>query len=230
MRYSVLLFDADETLLDFRAAESKALRMVFSQHGLPTDGDFIAAYHRINDGLWDSYNRGEIQKSVITSERFTRLFAVFSVPLDGVEFNERYLDCLSQFGDLLPGAAVLCEKLYAQGRALYIITNGIDRVQRSRFAACGLAPYFRGAFVSEAIGVGKPHRAYFDAVLAQIGIADRSRVLVIGDSLRADIEGGAHAGLDTCWCDYKCTNQPNGATYRVENFAQLESLLCEGSL
>ena len=230
MKYTVLLFDVDETLLDFRAAEAHALRMVFAAHGLPTDGAFVAAYHRINDGLWDRFNRGEIDKKTITDERFARLFAAFSVPLDGAAFNERYLDCLAQFGMPFPDAVPLCRTLYEQGRDMYIITNGIARVQRSRFARSGLAPYFRGAFVSETIGAGKPDRAYFDAALLRIGLSDRSRALVIGDSLHADVEGGLRAGLDTCWCDFHRTGRANPATYRVEDFKQLHSLLCEGEL
>ena len=228
--YTVLLFDADETLLDFRAAESKALQMVFSRYDLPTQGAFVQAYHRINDGLWEQYNRGEIEKDVITRERFTRLFAQFSVPLDGAWFNERYLDCLSQFGDPFPQAIPMCKRLHDMGRRQYIITNGIDRVQKSRFAASGLAPYFDGSFVSETIGVGKPHRAYFEAVLSSVGVTDRRSVLVIGDSLLSDIEGGIRAGLDTCWCDFGRTNAENRATYRVENFTQLTQLLCEGAI
>lgn len=228
--YTVLLFDADETLLDFRAAERKALEMVFSRNALPTQGAFVDAYHRINNGLWDQYNRGEIEKSVITDQRFTRLFAEFAVPLDGARFNEQYLDCLSLFGDPFPQAIPLCRRLHDMGKRLYVITNGIDRVQKSRFAASGLAPYFDGSFVSEAIGVGKPHRAYFEAVLSAVGVTDRQSVLVIGDSLLSDVEGGVRAGLDTCWCDFGHTHAPNRATYRVEDYTQLTQLLCGGEL
>lgn len=229
MLYPVILFDADETLFDFRAAEAKALHTVFAQHHLPTDGEFVAAYHRINDGLWDSYNRGQIPKDVITNERFTRLFAEFSVPLDGVEFNERYLDCLSLYGDLFPGAQEMCAHLYAAGMRLYIITNGIARVQKSRFARSTIRPYFDGVFVSEEIGVGKPRKKYFDTVLSRIGVTDRRQALVVGDSLRADIQGGINAGLDTCWCNFKGKKSKIQTKYRVENFTQLEQLLLEGT-
>ena len=227
MLYSVILFDADETLFDFRAAESNALRTVFARHGLPTDGEFVASYHRINDGLWDQYNHGKIQKDDITHERFTRLFAEYGVPLDGVDFNDRYLDCLSLYGDLFPGALEMCAHLHDAGMRLYIITNGIARVQQSRFARSGLAPYFDGVFVSEEIGVGKPRKKYFDTVLSRIGVEDRRQALVVGDSLRADIEGGINAGLDTCWCNFGGRKSKIRTKYQVENFAQLEKLLLQ---
>ena len=225
MLYSVILFDADETLFDFRTAETNALRTVFARYGLPTDGEFVDAYHRINDGLWQQYNSGKIPKDEITRERFTRLFAEFDVPLDGVEFNERYLDCLALHGELFPGAKELCARLFHAGMRQYIITNGVARVQQSRFARSGLAPYFGGVFVSEEIGVGKPRKKYFDTVLSRIGVEDKRQALVVGDSLRADIQGGMNAGLDTCWCNFGGRRSKIHTKYRVVNFAQLEQLL-----
>lgn len=228
MRYTTLLFDADDTLMDFRTAEQLALTDVLRQHNLPTNDDFLSVYHTINNGLWEQYNLGQIPKSEITSTRFVRLFEHFSIALDGVSFNERYLDCLAEHGDLLPGAKALCETLWRAGHSMYIITNGIGRVQKSRFERSGLSPYFKDIFISETIGVGKPHKEFFDHVLSCIANADRSDALVIGDSLSADIAGGCAAGLDTCWCDFRKVCQPHGATYRVESFAELQALLIGG--
>ena len=44
---------------------------------------------------------------------------------------------------------------------------------------------------------GKPHPSVYDSCLALIGIADRRRLLAIGDSLRTDIAGAAAAGIDS---------------------------------
>ena len=38
---------------------------------------------------------------------------------------------------------------------------------------------------------GKPYRSVYDTCLALLGIADRSRILAVGDSLRTDIAGAA---------------------------------------
>ena len=42
---------------------------------------------------------------------------------------------------------------------------------------------------------GKPHPAIYDVCLQRLGIADRARVLAIGDSLRTDIAGAEAAGI-----------------------------------
>jgi ribonucleotide monophosphatase NagD (HAD superfamily) len=44
---------------------------------------------------------------------------------------------------------------------------------------------------------GKPHPSVYDSCLALIGIAERRRILAIGDSLRTDIAGAAAAGIDS---------------------------------
>ncbi|MGH7045935.1 MAG: TIGR01459 family HAD-type hydrolase [Stellaceae bacterium] len=44
---------------------------------------------------------------------------------------------------------------------------------------------------------GKPYRSVYDSCLCLLGIADRSRILAVGDSLRTDIAGAAAAGLDS---------------------------------
>ncbi|MBV9968105.1 MAG: TIGR01459 family HAD-type hydrolase [Alphaproteobacteria bacterium] len=44
---------------------------------------------------------------------------------------------------------------------------------------------------------GKPHPSVYDSCLDLLGIADRRRLLAIGDSLRTDIAGAAGAGIDS---------------------------------
>ncbi|MBQ7547826.1 MAG: YjjG family noncanonical pyrimidine nucleotidase [Clostridia bacterium] len=229
MQYTTLLFDADETLFDFRCSETMALRAVFRSHGLPETDEFLDAYRRISDTLWERYNRGEIEKAEITDTRFVRLFAQFGIPLDGVDFNRRYLDTLASCGCLLPGAAELCRDLRDAGYTLYIITNGVGDVQKRRFRESGLTPYVADIFISEEIGASKPNPAFFDRVLSRIAETDARHVLVIGDSLSADIAGGRAAGLDTCWYDFRQTNAPNDATYTVQSFQAMRALLLEGT-
>jgi HAD superfamily hydrolase (TIGR01459 family) len=44
---------------------------------------------------------------------------------------------------------------------------------------------------------GKPHPSVYDSCLELLGIADRRRLLAIGDSLRTDIAGAANAGINS---------------------------------
>ncbi len=44
---------------------------------------------------------------------------------------------------------------------------------------------------------GKPYPSVYDSCLALLGIADKRRILAIGDSLRTDIAGAKGAGIDS---------------------------------
>ncbi len=78
-------------------------------------------------------------------------------------------------------------------------TDGTARTQHLRLAASGLQPYFKDIFISEETGSQKPQKEFFDRCFARIPGADPARMLIIGDSLSSDIQGGVNAGIDTCW-------------------------------
>lgn len=60
-----------------------------------------------------------------------------------------------------------------------------------------LAAYYRDALGGDVAYHGKPHAEAYAACLARMGLADRSRILAVGDSLITDVRGAAGAGLDT---------------------------------
>lgn len=198
-RYAVYFLDADETLFDFRRAEREALRKVFGAHGFFFDEGVLNQYRDISESLWRQLERGEVTKEQLQVERFVRLFAERNLRADPADVGAReYPDALSEGNFLLPDALEVCREL-SRTSALYLTTNGITRVQKRRLRESEIAPYISGIFVSEEAGAAKPQKAYFDYVFAKTGWPDRSRVLIVGDSLTSDIAGGANAGVDSCW-------------------------------
>lgn len=200
-RYTTLLFDADDTLLDFHLAERTALSNVLNAYELPSSDEVLSLYSSINAGLWRAFERNEITKEDIKNQRYRILFERLNVqpPVSPRTINDRYLQQLGTCGFTLPGAHDLCEALKRAGYDLYIITNGVAATQKSRLEKSGLAPFFSALFVSETLGAQKPLPAFFDAVLEQIPEHDRSRILVIGDTLGSDIQGAVNSGLDCIW-------------------------------
>jgi FMN phosphatase YigB (HAD superfamily) len=144
------------------------------------------------------------------------------VKCDPVEFNCLYLKQLEQNAPIQDDAELVCSRL-CRASSLYITTNGFAQVQRGRLARCGLLPYMSGIFISEEIGFHKPHRYFFDAVFTSLGDTQREEVLVVGDSLSADIAGGFNAGLDTCWYNPKGESGKEGPrpTYEISSLTEL---------
>lgn len=160
MRYDILLLDADETLMDFPAAERQALQRTFADHGLTFTQATDDLYQQINQSLWRQFERGEITRPQLLATRFAKLFEELATPgIDTDAFNREYLHNLGYGTQPLPHALELCQALSALGCRLYILTNGLSGPQRRRLAGSGLTPYLSDIFVSEETGFQKPRKS-----------------------------------------------------------------------
>lgn len=195
--FDTLFLDLDGVVLNFKFAEAAAAGRVLDAFGCPSDAATVALYSDINDGLWKAHERGEIDKAALKVERFRRLTRALGVSADAEQMAAAYVDALSCQGQMLEGVPSALKTLKGRYK-MYAVTNGIARVQRGRIAAAGIARFFNGLFISEELGYVKPQREFFEACLAKAGVA-RARVLVVGDSLTADIAGANAAGLRCCW-------------------------------
>ncbi len=200
-KFTTLLFDADDTLLDFYMDERQALIRALTHYGVPTTEENIKIYSDINQGMWKQLEKGEITKPELKRTRFKKFFDAIGFECDEepLTVNEYYLSLLGEGGNTLEGAVETVKALHEQGFELHIITNGVAQTQAKRLTRSGLLPYINEVFVSETIGYQKPRKEYFDAVLDSINEKDKSKILVIGDSLTSDIQGAMNAGLPCCW-------------------------------
>ena len=222
-RYKTILFDADNTLLDFLRSERAALTDTLTAMGVRFNEEMLSVYSRINDSAWKRLERGAITKQELRTLRFREFCDCFKLALDATTMADTYLRLLSTKSFLLPGAVDVCQKL-AEHCRLYIITNGISSVFHGRFDCTPLFSLFLDTFVSEEIGCEKPAKAYFEAVATRISDFDPATTLVVGDSLTSDVAGGINAGLDTCWLNTTGKEAPADMpiTYTVK---QLEDVV-----
>lgn len=197
-QYDYVLFDADNTLFDFDTAEHRALGQTLAHYGYPCDDHTRGRYLAINRALWSAFDRGEAEKDWLVVERFAALQREVGGSHNSEAVNAYYLARLAEGADLIDGAEELCRAL-APHCTLAIITNGVSSAQRGRFSRsplCELIPYL---FISGEMDCQKPQKVFFDKVLAEMKITGPSRVVVVGDSLSADIQGAVNAGLDSIW-------------------------------
>lgn len=198
MRYEWVIFDADGTLFDYDRAESAALAGALAEIGQRSERGLIEAYREINGRLWRAFERGQVSPEQIKTRRFELLFASLGIESDAVAFGQRYLDHLAQATYLLEGAEEVLEALRGQV-GLALISNGLQAVQRPRLARSTIGDYFDVVVISEEVGASKPSPRIFEVAFEHMGHPSKDAVLMVGDSLTADIQGGSDYGIDTCW-------------------------------
>ncbi len=226
MKYKYILFDADGTLLDFERSEAEAVAEAMALHGVEPTESNIKLYSEINDGLWKRLERGEIEKSVLLYHRFELLLDAVKVTADAKAMARDYMNLLSQKGYMLAGAEELCRELFGKVK-MYIVTNGVEFIQRGRYAICGIEKYFDGIFISDVIGHQKPSLKYFEHVEEHIEGFEKEMAVIVGDSLTSDMRGGLNFGIDTVWYNpqKKALPQSMPLTYVAHSFDEVQNFI-----
>ncbi|MBQ5562563.1 MAG: YjjG family noncanonical pyrimidine nucleotidase [Clostridia bacterium] len=203
MTFSTLLMDADDTIFDFPKCEYNALKETITKNGLTFTDETHQIFSKINNSLWKKFEINKITRSELKIQRFRQLAqACFRDFPNPDILADTYINELAKQPVLIDGAFEALQKL-TQKFDVYIITNVLSKVQRGRFGKSPITPLVKDIFISDEMGVNKPSKEYFDKVLAQISEKDTSKILVVGDSLTSDMQGGKNAGLMTCIYDPK---------------------------
>lgn len=220
--YSILLFDADNTLFNFDAGNRRAFSEVCRICHLPDTDELFHAYEAVNAEMWFAFDRGECTKDFLVVERFRLFLERAGLQADPVQCNKIHLSTLATNTVLLPHALEVCRTL-AQTHSLYIVTNAVAAVQKARLAASDLRPYITDAFISEDAGASKPSVAYFDYVFSRIPGITRENCLLIGDSPSSDLQGANNYGIPCCWYNPRGLARPDGMRidYEVRDLPEL---------
>ena len=211
-----ILWDVDGTLLNFRAAESAAIKQCFRDFGLGECDDAMAArYSRLNNSYWERLETGELTKAQVLRGRFEEFFAAEGIAFGDIdEFNIAYQHCLGDTICYMDDSYAILAGLRGRVRQ-YAVTNGTITAQERKLRKSGLGALFDGVFISDRVGFEKPSAEYFERVLAAIGPVEKGETMIVGDSLTSDIRGGNNAGIVTCW--YNPGGQPNDQGVRVDH-------------
>lgn len=225
MKYNTLLFDVDDTLLDFKDAENQALRHLFEEVAIELTPEIEQTYKELNQKRWKEYEKGNMTSEEVVNGRFGELFAHFGKEVDSPAMEQRYRSYLNQGHKRLGNSLEIIQDL-AQKADLYVVTNGVAQTQFQRLTESKLLPYFKDIFVSETAGHQKPKTEFFDYAFARIPKFTKQETVIIGDSLTSDIQGGINAGIDTIWLHPEKMNpttiQP---TFQIQTLEEIYEIL-----
>jgi len=194
--------------------------------GVPFHATTLGTYRRINRALWARYARGELAGPFVARERFRQLLLDHGAPARHARVLGRtYLAHLSGRGDTLPGARAALLRLRRRFR-IAAVTNGYDRVQRSRLAAARLTHRFDAIVTSEGCGFTKPHPGIVHAALEALRCRP-SEAVYVGDDVATDGAAAKAAGVPFYWLDRGEPTAPGHALprRRVASLAELADRL-----
>jgi 2-haloacid dehalogenase len=227
MKYEIIIFDADETLFDFKRSEKDAFKNTMLEFDIEYDENHhLQIYQGINTAIWKEFENGLITQEKLKVERFKRLSDKLDTNFDEIQFSKSYMKHLANASFLYDDSISLVESLHKDYR-LTIVTNGLKDVQDNRIRKSIIAKYFEDIVVSEEVLVSKPDPKIFEHALNNIKHIDKNKVVIVGDSLTSDIQGGINFGIDTCWFNPNKIINRTGIkpTYEISNLMELRDIL-----
>ena len=201
-----LFFDIDDTILDYDACALFTVRRACETLGVPYSEAVQTEYRRVDDALWAQQKLGILTIPQVLEQRNAHMMDYLGLT-DGMSFQEAFIAAFAESADLVEGVEAVLQHCADKGYPMYCASNGYLNVQINRLQKAGVLHYFKELFVSEVIGYEKPNTRFFEHCLRETGYAPHE-VLMIGDSLLADIKGAMNAGWNVCYLNRH--NKPSG--------------------
>lgn len=221
----VVFIDIDDTLLDFTKCANDAIKSACNKFGVPYTTTLVDTFHPINLDLWHRLEKKEVTKEKLFDTRFQIVFDKLGIKADGIAFETAFRENFHESAILVDGARDLLEYLRSKYK-MYVASNASMHQQTNRMKRAELDGYIDGYFVSEEIGFPKPQKEFFDACFKALPDVKPQDVVMIGDSLSADIKGACEYGLKTIWYNHR--NEPTSdvkCDYIVSRLSEVKNIL-----
>jgi len=203
-RVDAVLFDIDDTLIDYRSARRRGIVDYVASLGAVVDETVLAAeWLRLEDVYYDRFLAGELdwigQRRVRlrTLLRWLELAEPASDAETDAWFGELWACCaraIAPFQDVEPCLRTLT------GTATGVVTNNVAHVAGHKLAAAGLGDRFPVVVGVTDAAASKPDPRIFLAGCVALGVAPE-RTMYVGDRLDTDAVGARDAGLIGVWLD-----------------------------
>ena len=222
----IVLLDLDNTIIDFNECARHSIMNIFGKLGFEYTENVFDTFITENVKIWKRLELGEIDKPFLRANRWNIILGKLGIDYDGTIIEEQFENGVAQGAYPVEYAYELLEYLYKK-YDIYIVSNGFRYVQESRIKIGKYDKYFKDLFLSEDIGIQKPDTRFFDYCYEKIGCPPKEDMVLIGDSLSADIKGGNAYNIDTIWFN-KNNDELSGntkPTYTVNHLKEIENIL-----
>lgn len=221
-----VLMDVDNTLLDFNKCAKEAIKIGFLKWNIEYSDKVFPVFLEVNDRLWRKIETSEIDKKTLYQLRWKTIFERLGIKADGPAFEQDFRNIFSDSKEAVDGAYEILDYL-SERYILSVASNASYLQQLKRLTNSDMLKYFSNIFNSEQIGYPKPEKKFFDACFEKLGNIQKDEVIIIGDSLSADINGGADYGIKTIWFNYDKASVPDNvkADFIVNSLDEIKNIL-----
>lgn len=224
-----IFFDADDTIVDHKQCEKEALVYLFNKIGKRYKDEYQDIFRPLDRKLWNNViqNSNPVPPKDIPEYRFQEFFKQTNLEYnDYKRANELFQYGLANAVALIENAYDIIEYLYNKEYQLYVVTNGLIKLQKPRITNSKISKYISDIIVSEEVNSCKPNPKIFNILLNKINLKS-NEVIMIGDSLEKDIKGAENANIKAIW--YNPNNSSNDTDirpyYQITNLMELKEIL-----
>lgn len=234
-RYKYIVFDVDDTLLDFGCAFHSAQRNIADKLGIDYSQEYIELDEKTGWKAWkesglDNTDSEDVQQNYHTyyyqylRNHYIYLTEELGLNICEEELVEAYVNSVSASKVLMESDTMQVYRSLSTHYKLALATNGIEKMQMKRVSA--FLPYTHKIYISETIGAIKPSKQFFEYVIEDLN-CNPEQCLMIGDSLTNDISGAKAVGMDVCFYNRKKKEAPKNMKidYEINNIQDLLKIL-----
>lgn len=221
-----VLLDVDNTILDFDKCAEESIKKACADTGISYKKEFMPAFTQVNNALWKRVEDGTLTKNGLHAVRFWQVLDKWGVKANGDELEVKFKVYLKESAQKVDGADDLIR--YISGKyVLAVASNSNYKQQVKRLDIAGFTPFIDKFCFSAEIGHEKPSKEFFNACLKELKDFKKEEVIIIGDSINADICGGINAGIKICWFNPKNLAAPDNLKidYTVKSLEEIKRYL-----
>ena len=235
MSYKYVIFDVDDTLLNYGSAFYTAERAIADYLKVEYTKEYITLSEKLGWKSWkeaglDDTDSKDVQKNYHTYYyqylrlHYRDLIEACHASVSVEELVELYIRSVASSKVFMEENTLQVYRKLAKKYKLVLATNGIDRIQRERIEA--FQPYTHMTFISENMKTIKPAKEFFQYIISELECATKE-CLVVGDSMSNDILGALDVGMDVCYYNIKNKSIPEGISvnYEIKSIEEILNIL-----
>ncbi len=226
MSIKAVLIDIDNTILDFDRCADEAIKICAEKYGIALPCNYYEVFSEINDKLWGLLEQRKIIKQDIYERRWVEIFEILKIDEDGKAFEEDFRSTIRDVAIPVDGAEEILSYL-SEKYPVYCASNASRERQEHRLKINGFDRFISGMFISEDIGFQKPAKEFFYACYEALCPIAPEEIIMIGDSVNADIIGAKSFGFTSLWFNFRNEEYAdyNFTDFKVSQLREIKNIL-----